>query len=391
MYRALFILLSVLEPLQSEECVLNLAPREDAWDKTLHKDLQRNYHISEPPNNGVCVNVSFKAVLRTVSLDEDNSVFTAVAEASIKWRDERLVWDPAKYGDIEKIVFPSSHLWIPSLQLLNGIAIHNDYDNFNDCKLNYNGNISCSSDFIFKTICSVNLKHWPYDMQHCIIEFEHDQFGVVKFSISFASFGLEKRNDWLLLFVLKNDEWLHISNHHASDKFHVFIYRRGYGLSIIIVVPSIIVALLTFASSFMNPKGSVRSGILYFSLLCHFIFLRAINSFLPKQSVTTPVILLFIRESTIVTIISILFTQIIIVLMTQESNPHCLIRLIVIKICATFGKYKIFSRWIPNITADSTKNKEIWIFLSSILNSVYVVILVITYVILYYKYMPGLL
>ncbi|XP_073953039.1 acetylcholine receptor subunit beta-like [Choristoneura fumiferana] len=390
-HRTLIILLSVLKSLQSEDCVLNLAPREDAWDKKLHKDLRRNYYTSEPPNNGTCVAVSFKGVLRTVSLDEDKSVFTAVVEADLEWRDQRLTWSPAAYGGIEKIVSPSHQIWIPSVQVLNGIAVHNVYYQFNDCKVKYNGNISCSSDFTFKTFCSVNLRQWPYDMQRCAIKFGDDQFGVEKFSIFFFPFGLEKQNDWKLLLVLKGAVSPHnVSRHHTPDQFNVFIYRRGYGLSIIIVVPSIVIALLTLTSSFMNPKYFVRLGILCFSLLCHFVFLRAINSFLPKQSVNTPVILLFIRESTIVTIISILFTRLISVLMTQESNPFRLISLKVTKMFDSFGKYLIFPRWITNLTPDNTKNKEIWIFLASILNSIYIVILVITYVILYHKYMPGL-
>ena len=37
-----------------------------------------------------------------------------------EWRDDRLMWDPEKFGDIKDIIIKADKIWLPEIAVMNG-------------------------------------------------------------------------------------------------------------------------------------------------------------------------------------------------------------------------------------------------------------------------------
>ena len=53
-----------------------------------------------------------------------------------EWTDDRLTWDPAKYGNLSNIIVTPENLWLPELAVMNGFVSLNHQCfafNFREC------------------------------------------------------------------------------------------------------------------------------------------------------------------------------------------------------------------------------------------------------------------
>ncbi|XP_073958748.1 acetylcholine receptor subunit alpha-like [Choristoneura fumiferana] len=390
MFIALFTILSIPSYLSAQDCTLNLVPVEDAWDKKLHQNLWAHYDRNQPPSNQSCVSASVRIQLKSFILDEFEGIYTAKVWTRMTWIDKRLAWTPSDYGGVKKIIKLSGTLWRPAFKLIHGVypPMYDDY--FSDCAITDEGKVLCVGQVLYDTFCSSKLRNWPYDVQNCTLEFgDDDIYGITKFEFpdrAMSMFGAEYGPGWNIMDVqfktnVSSAVLLSIS---------LTLERQAYGLVVILIIPCIILSLLTFTSTLLSPKGVVRLGFSGFCLIGHFIFSSAINEFLPKHSTETPVILLFVQCSTILTITSILLTQVLRVMVVKTTSPPTWVASVTNEVEGSFGNYLLFPKWFDNLATEdlNNKNKEIWLIFANVINSIYIAILVVVYICLFRIYMP---
>ncbi|XP_063630305.1 acetylcholine receptor subunit alpha-like [Cydia splendana] len=381
--------LSILHASYSQDCVM-LPTKEDAWDKKLHTDRMANYRLRQPPRNQSCVPVKVHFQLKTFAFDEYADRFTVKMWTRMIWRDERLTWSPEEYGGINKMVVLATDIWTPSLKLLN--SVDPDYFNMDieECLVHNNGEVMCVPEQIYESFCIAKLRDWPFDVQNCTLQFgDGDRLSTSRFrfkgkgiTLGFAEYG----NGWNIMQKdLKVDP-----DSDVQLSFTLTMERQASGLVAVLVGPCFILSILTTTSILMNVNGYIRLGFSCFSLISHFTFLFFIDEFLPKHSGDTPVILFFVRDSIIMTITSVLFTFVLSKIVKRKTVPFEWVSLVSNKVFFSFGQYLILPRW--RLEADSkdtnVKNKEIWVNMANILNSVYLVVVIIVYIILFRSYMP---
>ena len=69
---------------------------------------------------GGTVDVEFTLIIsQLISLEEREQFMTVKVWLPQIWHDERLRWDPASYGNVEKIQLPGDAIWRPELVLYN--------------------------------------------------------------------------------------------------------------------------------------------------------------------------------------------------------------------------------------------------------------------------------
>ncbi|GMS93547.1 hypothetical protein PENTCL1PPCAC_15722, partial [Pristionchus entomophagus] len=84
------------------------------------------------------------------------------------WRDPRLTWDPAQYGNIEYIYVRSSDVWIPEITPCESSVFSMTVaDRFQKVKLNSTGHLD---HFIYgyaSFICEFSMQDFPFDQHWC--------------------------------------------------------------------------------------------------------------------------------------------------------------------------------------------------------------------------------
>ncbi|XP_048000468.1 neuronal acetylcholine receptor subunit beta-3-like [Leguminivora glycinivorella] len=388
--RVLLIFLAILYPTFAQDCVM-LVTKEDAWDKKLHMDKMKDYHFRQPPKNQSCVPVKVHFQLKTFAFDEYADRFTAKMWTRMIWRDERLIWSPEDYGGIKKMIVLPTDIWTPSLKLLNSVEPDYFSMEIEECVVQNNGEVMCVPELIYESFCIAKLRDWPFDVQNCTLQFgDGERLTTSRFSFKGKAMSLglaEYGNGW---YIMMNN-FKENPNSDVQLSITLTMERQASGIIVVLTGPCFVLSILNITSILLTVNDYIRLGFSCFSLIGHFTFLFFIDEFLPKHSGDTPVILFFIRDSIILTITSVLFTLVLSKIVKRKTVPFDWVSLVSNKVFFSFGRYLILPRWRVDPDAKDTNNvnnKEIWMNVANILNSAYLVVVIIVYIILFNAYMP---
>ncbi|XP_063389832.1 acetylcholine receptor subunit alpha-like 2 [Cydia fagiglandana] len=382
------IFFGILYPSYSQDCVM-LPSKEDAWDKKLHTDKMANYRVRQPPRNQSCILVKVFFRLKTFGFDEYEAKFTAKIWTRMIWRDERLTWSPEEYGGVSKMVVLPTDIWTPSLKLVNSVDPDYYSMDIEECRVNNNGEVMCVPEIIYESFCFAKLGDWPFDVQNCTLQFaDGDRLSSSRFRFKGRAMALddaEYGNGWNIMLMDPKED----PDSDIQLSITLTLERQASGLVAVLVGPCFILSILTTTPILMNVNDYIRLGFSCFSLISHFTFLFFIDEFL-QHSGDTPGILFFVRDSIILTITSVFFTFVLSKIANRKNVPFEWVSLVSNKVFFSFGQYLILPRWRvePDYKDTKVKNKEIWANTANILNSVYLVVVIIVYVILFKTYMP---
>lgn len=401
---------------QSDDCPVPTAPPQH-FQARLQKDLMCSYSTDYRPvaDHKSTVNVQVGFILKYISFDSLEETFTVHSWVSLTWQDEFLKWVPSNYGGLDMILIESTKIWTPVMSLFNADASKYQSDSFyTTCKLFNNGTVTCVPHMAHSGICRSSLTRWPYDAQNCTLYFGSWMHTGEQINFTFDSVSAVNTDQyqdgpgWRLLHVAKKR---YTGNYDCCPnetypmlRYTYVMQREAAGPAAVVVVPSIAIVMLTLVSLTLDIKDNTRLIVACFSLFCHFIFLTEIGYDIPKESADTPIILLFIRDSMIITLVALLLTLALQALRGRTAPaPGWLLSL---NRFATSGpaKYAVFTEFDPEKTSeekvalqedaagpsatDEPDRVSEWLQLSNVLNSVVFIVSFITYVVLIICYIP---
>lgn len=388
---ALAILLSLLNISHCKIC----RPRVDDTVR-LNNHLFRCSDSSYPPvNKNETAGIDHVVVVRTnyllqsFTFDLNEESITLFSWIYLHWQDDRLQWKPENYDGLKKTIMRSFLIWSPGLKLLNNVD-PDDLDFFyTKCHVNSTGHVRCAVREEHTVICRSSLRNWPYDTKTCDLEFDQWRPDEVKvrFALSHMMYvtGSFQGDGWKILrgAVFKNLT----TGVQSTVKFS--LRRLSEGLECIIVVPSFVLAVITTTALLLDYKEDTRFGILLLSLISHFAVSSEIDENLPKHTPDTPLILLFIGSSTILTVIffvlSFGFRRL---ARIKAQTPTWLCAFNDLALTSNF-KYLVVTKWGVE-DQDPNKQKSIqWHNFVCIVNSICFLIAVLTYICLLASYIPS--
>ena len=142
----------------------------------LRKKMQDiNYEKLERPfaNDGKPVTITAQIFVRKISkFDVINLTYQIIYFLRMRWVDPRL----ASNGSNEVVTYDrgiDDLIWTPRLYLVNSDEDKMLDDNGIKCDIQNNGNVMLSLNKITVYTCMMNLSSYPFDIQHCPLEFEH--------------------------------------------------------------------------------------------------------------------------------------------------------------------------------------------------------------------------
>ncbi|XP_063632950.1 neuronal acetylcholine receptor subunit alpha-5-like [Cydia splendana] len=386
-------------------------------DARLRKDLKCAYNSDYRPvlQHQDTVNVEVGFLLKYISFDYLEETFTVHSWVTMTWKDEFLKWKPSDYGGINMTLLESHEIWTPRLALFNADASRYQSDSFyTTCKVRYNGSVTCVPHMAHSGICRTTLRRWPYDAQNCTLYFGSWMHTGEQINFTFDAVHAVNTDEyqdgpgWRLLHVAKkrfpgkysccpNDTY-------PMLKYTFVMQREAAGPAAIVVVPSIAIVMLTLISLMLDIKDNTRLIVACFSLFCHFIFLTEIGYDIPKESADTPIILLFIRDSMVVSLFAVLLTLGLMSLRTRATPPPTWLLRVTRFVAAGPVKYAVFTEFDPDRAPDEKvtlseddagtsaveepKQVSSWLQLSNIMNSAVFIVSLITYAVLLGVYIP---
>lgn len=392
----------------------------DTNETKLHHDLTCDYNQDYRPvkDHKSTVNVKIRFVVKYISFDQLEEKVTVNSWVAFNWNDDYLAWNPSDYGGIEETRIKSHFLWTPSLALFNADAtVFQWFNLYTTCVVHSEGKVMCVQQISHSAICKTSLRWWPYDTQNCTL-----YFGSWMHAGELINFTFYETHPLVLVDYHDGPGWKLIkadnerspgiyaccpNNTFPMLKYTFVLKREAVGLGAIVVVPSVVVTLLTLISLLLDVKDNVRLMLVCFSLLGHFTLLTEIGYNIPKHSSDseTPVILLFLRDSMIVTLVSILVTLFLMSLRRRTLPAPTWIVSVTRILSRGPGKYMVFTEFDPSKDIEKKRLTEQtdgtssdindrnqraldWIQFANLLNSCVFIISFLTYLVLICIYLP---
>lgn len=96
---------------------------------------------------------------------------TTTGQFEVSWIDASLSWDPLKRQRIVQVLLPQDDLWKPDIALMNGFSTVTAMGaKFMFIDVNYNGSCLWKPYQIMESVCKVDMTHYPYDTQTCVLK-----------------------------------------------------------------------------------------------------------------------------------------------------------------------------------------------------------------------------
>lgn len=276
----------------------------------LHNDLffkERRSHPAKGP-----VDVRFGLVLKSI-VDYDAGGEAIVISAFIrqKWKNEKLSWDPKKYGGIKRINIWPKKTWLPDIYAYYDVEAQFKYNGMLDTLktniiLSHDGSHFWLAPIVLNLGCGMNVADFPFDTQKCVLlfgSFTHDKS---KLNLISEDVDLDTYSE--------SSEWHFKSMNHtrhqtlypgstvefADVRYTVIIDRKPLYYFLSVLSPTVVLAILTLLVFVQPVTGSERAVFFITLLLAMSWFVTSQVDYLPTSSEGVPLSQVFLAASLLI-------------------------------------------------------------------------------------------
>lgn len=237
-------------------------------------------------------NVYMEFVIFSInSVDLKSQTISLSGWLTIKWQDDRLIWTPASYGDIDMIFTAPSKIWKPEIIVENSVAgmeiIGPDNMLF---QIKSSGEVRWDPPGLYDVHCEMDVTYFPFDYQTCYLQVTSWVYDTSKVNLTKATdyVNTEDYNE--------NGEWVLYSNSvtettrteegetFSTVNFVLTLKRRsGYYLSQIIF-PVLVISFLTNITFLLPTDSGEKISFILTVLLSLAVLLTLIGDSMPTTS-----------------------------------------------------------------------------------------------------------
>ncbi|KAH3857185.1 hypothetical protein DPMN_099787 [Dreissena polymorpha] len=226
--------------------------------------------------------------LDLVSIQDFNEVeekisFTAIL--FLTWTDERLGWDPEKYGGINNINIDVSKIWAPQVMLLNNVLkIERLSEDWHTVSVNASGSCLYFIANVFTSSCDVDVTFYPWDTQTCAFQFMPAKYEPGKIVL----WPLKGNVDFN--YYSPNGAWDLVNTSVSSEiygytvSFKIEVERKPQFAIVNVILPLIIMSALNILVFLIPTDCGERISFCLTVLLSIAVFLTLVGDNLPKNS-----------------------------------------------------------------------------------------------------------
>lgn len=313
---------------------------------TVQRFVRPKNITSEPIN----VAVQFY-LLNIYFLDEKEQVLKFNCYFDVKWTNDLLAWNESQYGSLSMTLVSVDKIWLPDLYVINAV---------DDEKFLYGGNLQSATLFssgltswwpskTFSTMCPVDTKRYPFDIQKCRIKMVKwlYQDDLEMLTAGHDNIKLDHYNgngEWDILTVSQNvvTETVMGGMKMTSIIWTIELKRKGDFYILNIILPIIVLSFLNIFCFMLPADSGEKIGYSMSVFLTFSVFTIIISDELPKTSdeicLLSVFLILQLTYSALIIIMNVLILQCVHNGGDKEMNFRCL-------------------SWLKNICESRKKNR----------------------------------
>ncbi|KAH9498912.1 Acetylcholine receptor subunit alpha-like 1 [Bulinus truncatus] len=244
-------------------------------EKRLIRDLIGNYtelgKMGRPvqdQNDTITIKFGL-SLIQILDLDERNQILTTNVWATYMWNDIYLAWNASEYGDIETVRVNNDDIWKPDIKLYNYADTRLEEKREALCVLSSNGDVVWIPQAVFKSSCSIDIRHFPFDVQKCEMKFGSWTYDGSKLDLQFrypdvSGFEMEdyiNSNEWDILesSTKRNVQYYPCCPEPYVDlRFNLVIKRKVAFYSYILILPCVLLSSLTLVLFWLPPESPAK-------------------------------------------------------------------------------------------------------------------------------------
>nr|8C9X_A Chain A, Neuronal acetylcholine receptor subunit alpha-7 [Homo sapiens]8C9X_B Chain B, Neuronal acetylcholine receptor subunit alpha-7 [Homo sapiens]8C9X_C Chain C, Neuronal acetylcholine receptor subunit alpha-7 [Homo sapiens]8C9X_D Chain D, Neuronal acetylcholine receptor subunit alpha-7 [Homo sapiens]8C9X_E Chain E, Neuronal acetylcholine receptor subunit alpha-7 [Homo sapiens]8CE4_A Chain A, Neuronal acetylcholine receptor subunit alpha-7 [Homo sapiens]8CE4_B Chain B, Neuronal acetylch len=322
------------------------------FQRKLYKELVKNYNPLERPvaNDSQPLTVYFSlSLLQIMDVDEKNQVLTTNIWLQMSWTDHYLQWNVSEYPGVKTVRFPDGQIWKPDILLYNSADERFDATFHTNVLVNSSGHCQYLPPGIFKSSCYIDVRWFPFDVQHCKLKFGSWSYGGWSLDLQMQEAdisGYIPNGEWDLVGIpgKRSERFYECCKEPYPDvTFTVTMRRRTlyYGLNLLI--PCVLISALALLVFLLPADSGEKISLGITVLLSLTVFMLLVAEIMPATSDSVPLIAQYFASTMIIVGLSVVVT--VIVLQYHHHDPDGgkmpkWTRVILLNWCAWFLRMK---------------------------------------------------
>nr|ACP31310.1 nicotinic acetylcholine receptor a9 subunit [Tribolium castaneum] len=265
------------------------------------------------------VRVFIRMILKYYNYDIHDNSFTIDSWFAMSWVDQHLKWTPDDFDSLSTLHLADSDIWVPDLSVYNRREQSGNPAAFDQatCLISNLGQVSCVPPVHHTSICVADLTKYPFDTHNCTIRFGSWVHSGEELDIQVAKNAINTED------LVPNGEWELVesrivkhpgifkccpNNTYPSINFSFRIRRLAGAHAASVILPAIALIILTFASLWLSPDNNQRLILCYINVVNEFLYVQYISWMIPMTGDKIPLILLFARDSLLLSAFAVVFS-----------------------------------------------------------------------------------
>ncbi|XP_055371623.1 acetylcholine receptor subunit alpha-type acr-16-like [Condylostylus longicornis] len=297
------------EPATTNTTTIQLS-KDNELDR-LKRDLLVNYDKYSKPSSKPLISLCVNYI--AIDLDEHAGIFKIYLWLVIEWKDPKLVWNRNDYSNISFLNFAVHEIWQPEVVAFN--SVDQSMETYPDTlMIAYNdGSMLWVPPHEFKVFCDMDFSLWPYDKQNCSLKLGTWASRDIKFfpkkqERCFDTSEEDKViSEWKTNKIVVQNGTDPITNYDYVE-FSFELQRRTALHRILIITPATCIILMILSSFWLPPQCGEKILLNGINALLILAFLMYFGQLLPILADHTPLIVLFLCNSLLLTSFSMIIS-----------------------------------------------------------------------------------
>eukprot|EP00111_Clytia_hemisphaerica_P006369 TCONS_00018471-protein len=286
--------------------------RRQTPEERLHSHLFGDQHhdLTAFPLEKGSLDLNFRLKLFGADIETDTETLSVDVNFIQSWANKRLSWNPMDFGNITDINIDPEAAWVPNLYVHGNLEEDKEYNGLlstllTKINLRHDGVQTWLAPSTLLLKCAIIVSHFPFDTQHCHLQFGSFAFDSSKLNINVKPLDLDLYED--------SPEWELLESGHAkeyvtypgsktpyTDALYVLkIRRKALAPLKELVFPNLALITLTMLVFVIPTDAGERIGYLFTTFLAIAFFMTDTIDTLPRNSLNAPFCMVFMGVSTL--------------------------------------------------------------------------------------------
>ncbi|XP_041365994.1 neuronal acetylcholine receptor subunit alpha-7-like [Gigantopelta aegis] len=276
-----------------------------------HKEIRPHYD-----NRGPVMTFLDMSLRQIIELNEPKQTLSTNVWLRMYWSDNRLTWNSSEFSGIEKIILPSTLIWIPDLTLYDSAVKSSSSMSKYRVSVTKNGSISFQFPELLTSLCSIDTTYFPFDTQRCNLTFgswAYDAFGIDIYNVSDHGklSNYKEHVEWSVVRLTA----MRIAPVYSGVSYPLIIFslqikRKPLFYIINLLFPSVLLSGVVIMGFLLPAESGEKVSLQVMVLLSLSVFQLILLDLMPPSSETFPIISIYFATSIVLVGLSLLMTVI---------------------------------------------------------------------------------